>query len=198
MARLAYSQEQVEGKREDILDAAMQLFEHEGLEAVSFRRIAAALGCSYATPYRYFAGKAELVGGLRERAYRWMGQCLTAAIDPQSPPLTQLSDLAQAYIRAALDRPSRYALVFDLAQEGSPSPELAAARNEAFDICTRVVRAAEQTGALKLNSDPLTAAHLFWAGAHGIVSLHVAGQLEMGRDVEQLIPPMIKALIVGV
>ncbi len=187
MARLAYSPEQVDGKREDILDAAMRLFEREGIEAVSFRKIAAELGCSYAAPYRYFASKADLVTGLRERTYRWMGQAMQAAIRPELPRLTQLHDLAQAYIRAALERPARYALLFDLNQPGTPSPQLAQARHEAFDLCTQVVRAAVAAGELQLESDPLTVAHLFWAGAHGIVSLQVAGQFEMGRSVEQLV-----------
>lgn len=198
MARIAYSAEQIDNRREDILAAAMQLFESEGIEAVSFRRIATALGCSYAAPYRYFASKAELVTGLRERTYRWMGEALMTAIRPDTPPLTQLHDLALAYIRAGLDRPTRYALLFDLSQEGTPSQALQAARHDAFHVCVRVVAAAEASGALKLKADPLTTAHLFWAGTHGIVSLQLAQQFELGRSVEQLIPRMIRTLIDGI
>lgn len=198
MARFAYSSEQVDGWREDIISAAMRLFESEGIEAVSFRRIAAELGCSYTAPYRYFPNKAALVTGLRERTYRWMETCLTASIVPETSPLTQLGDLAQAYIRAGLDRPSRYALLFDLSQEGVPSAALQAARRDAFYVCVRVVEAVERSGELRLKADALTTAHLFWAGAHGVVSLQLAQQFELGRRVEQLIPRMIQTLIEGI
>ncbi len=198
MARQAYSQEQVDDRREEILDAAMRLFEADGISAVSFRKLAAELGCSYVTPYRYFENKADLVAGLRERTYRWMGEAMSAAIRPESSALNQLHDLALAYVETALTRPTRYALLFDLSQPATPTAEMAAARDAAFSVCTRVVSAAEAAGELQLHSDPLTVAHLFWAGVHGIVALHLAGQFVMDRSVEQLIRPLIRTLIKGV
>ena len=198
MARQAYSQEQVDGKREEILDAAMRLFETDGIGAVSFRKLAAELGCSYVAPYRYFQNKADLVAGLRERTYRWMGEAMSAAMRPEASALNQLHDLALAYVETALARPSRYALLFDLSQPGTPTAEMAAAREQAFSICTRVVSTAEAKGELQLNFDPLTVAHLFWAGMHGIVALNLAGQFVMGRSVEQLVQPLIRTLIKGV
>lgn len=198
MARPSYSPTQVDDWRDSILDAAMDLFETDGIEAVSFRRIALKLGYSSAALYRYFGNKADLVAGLRERTYRWMGESLVAAIRPETPPLIQLHDLATAYIRAALDRPTRYALLFDLNQEGAPSEALNAARREAFHVCVSVVEAAQRSGDLKPKNDPLTTAHLFWAGTHGIVSLQLAQQFALGRRVEQLIPRMIRTLIDGI
>lgn len=45
--------------------------------------------------------------------------------------------------------------------------------------------------------DPLTAARLFWAGAHGLVSLEVAGQFVMGRPIKILVPVLIETLHTG-
>lgn len=200
MARRRYTVEQVESRRESILDAALALFDQGGLEAVSLRRVAATLGCSYAAPYRYFASKESLVAALRARAFRWMQRAMAAAIDPASDPLDQLDALAAAFIHAGREQPRRYALMFferhgdDLSP---PSDELVAAKRDALDVCTRVVAAAQASGALRLSTDPLTASHLLWAGAHGLVSLDVAGQLVMGRRIEALIAPMIRTLIVG-
>ena len=39
----------------------------------------------------------------------------------------------------------------------------------------------------KIEGDPLTVAHLAWAQVHGVISLHLAGKLIMGRSVEDLI-----------
>ncbi|TJY64792.1 TetR/AcrR family transcriptional regulator [Sinimarinibacterium sp. CAU 1509] len=200
MARQTFSAEQVESKREQILDAAMQLFEDSGLSAVSFRKISSLLGCSYSAPYRYFSSKEELVTALRARAYRWIEQAMLEAIAPYTEPLTQLNVLADAYIRAGLERPNRYALMFfelEGSDLGQRSLELAAAKRDSLGVCTKVVTAAHNSGALQLTTDPLTASHLFWAGAHGLVSLQVAGQFVMGRTIDALVPTMIATLMAG-
>lgn len=123
---------------------------------------------------------------------------MSAAISPEASALNQRHDLALAYVETALARPSRYALLLDLSQPGTPTAEMAAAREQAFSICTRVVSTAEAKGELQPNFDPLTVAHLFWTGMHGIVALNLAGQFVMGRGVEQLVQPLIRTLIKGV
>ena len=50
--------------RADLIAAAMQLYAESGLAAVSVRAVAARVGVSPMTTYRYFADKAELLGGL--------------------------------------------------------------------------------------------------------------------------------------
>ncbi len=200
MARQTFSADQVESRREQILDAAMQLFEDGGLASVSFRKVSSILGCSYSAPYRYFASKEELVTALRARAYRWIERAMLEAIAPHDDPLAQLNALADAYIRAGLERPTRYALMFFELQSsdlGQRSIELAAAKRDSLGVCTRVVTAAHASGALRLSTDPLTASHLFWAGAHGLVSLQVAGQFVMGRTIDTLVPTMISTLMAG-
>lgn len=101
---------------------------------------------------------------------------------------------------AGIDKPSRYALMFFRNDELSREPralELAAAKRDALDVCTRVVAEAQEAGVLRLSVDPLTAAHLFWASSHGMVSLQVAGQFVMGRSLEALIPEMIATFLAG-
>ncbi|PPE73903.1 hypothetical protein C3942_10915 [Solimonas fluminis] len=200
MARQSFSEHEVEQRRAGILEAAMTLFESGGLEAVSFRKVAAVLGCSYAAPYRYFPGKDALLVAMRAQAFRWMEREMLAAIRPQDPPRQRLRSLAEAFIRAGVGRPQRYALMFFGLTEGAGGPrslELAAAKRDALDVCTRTVEAAQAAGELKLAVDPLTASHLFWAGAHGLVSLEVAGQLVMGRSLDELVPPMVRTLMQG-
>ncbi|MDD3765311.1 MAG: TetR/AcrR family transcriptional regulator [Nevskiales bacterium] len=200
MARRSYSKQQVADRREAILDAAMTVFEDGGIDAVSFRKVAAVLGCSYSAPYRYFASKEELLTALRARAYRWIEEAMREAIAPLSRPLDKLNALADAYIRAGLERPTRYALMFFELQGsdlGQRSLELAVAKRDALGICTEVVTEANAVGELPLATDPLTASHLFWAGAHGLVSLQVSGQFVMGRSIDTLVPTMIRTLMAG-
>lgn len=201
MARKKDSDSVRRRKRDDILDAAMAVFEKEGgLEALSFRKLAAELSLSYSAPYRYFASKEELVNALRARAYRWIEGAMLDAIEGIESPEKRLETLADAYIRAGIDRPTRYALMFfnvDDPDGNRRSLELRAAKHDALDVCTRTIAAAQASGALPTTVDPLTASHLFWIGAHGLVSLQVAGQFEMGRSVSALTPTMIHTLRMG-
>ncbi len=201
MARQSFDEQEVEQRRTEILEAAMSLFESGGLEAVSFRKVASVLGCSYSAPYRYFPGKDALLTAMRAQAFRWMEREMLDAINPAQPPRQRLRTLAEAFIRAGIGRPQRYALMFfrltTEPESGPRSLELAAAKRDALDVCTRTIAAAQAAGDLKLSVDPLTASHLFWVGAHGLVSLEVAGQFVMGRSLEELMPQMVRTLMQG-
>ncbi|MBC7978874.1 MAG: WHG domain-containing protein [Myxococcales bacterium] len=48
-----------------------------------------------------------------------------------------------------------------------------------------------------LAGDPNELAHIYWAGLHGLVSLHLAGKLRIGRSLDSLIGPVIDHLIAG-
>lgn len=200
MARQTLSDTQVEQRREEILEAAMQLYEEGGQDAVSFRKIAALLKCSYSTPYRYFPSKNAMLTSMRAQAFRWMEQSMLQAVDGHKSPLQRLNQLAEAFIRAGVQRPRRYALMFFRLPEPETGPhleELVAAKHAALDVCTRTVQAAHDNGTLQLASDPLTASHLLWTGAHGLVSLEISGQFVMGRQLDELRPAMIQTLIQG-
>lgn len=201
MARKRQSPDERSRKREEILDGAMAVFEkHGGLAALSLRRLATEMSLSYSAPYRYFASKEELVTALRARAYRWIEGVMLEAIDGLPQPDRQLEALAAAYIRNGVERPHRYALMFFNLDDGGiarRSIEFRAAKHDALDVCTRVITAGQADGSLPAQIDPLTASHLFWIGAHGLVSLQVAGQFEMGRSFDALVPVLIQTLRTG-
>src|SRR5262245_35017049 len=64
------------GKREDILDAALELFSERGFHGTAIPDIAAAAGIAPASIYRHFASKEALVNEL----YRRCKQALLDAI----------------------------------------------------------------------------------------------------------------------
>lgn len=201
MARKPFSEDERSQRREAILDGAMAVFEkHGGLEALSFRKLATEMGLSYSAPYRYFKNKDELVNALRARAYRWIESAMHEATRGIDSPADKLAAIARAYIESGLQRPHRYALLFfnlDNTDVARHSIEFRRAKHDALDICTRVIAEAQAVGELPKHLDPLTASHLFWIGAHGLVSLQLAGQFGMGRDVASLTPVVIHTLRAG-
>lgn len=197
MARPTLTQEQVRTRRDEILDVAEDLFENQGLEAVSFRRIAARHGCSPAATYRYFPNKEHVLLGLRIRAANALRDSLSEAAAAESEPRPRLRAIAEAYLRFALERPSKYALLFEMDRGAQDDPDFARAKNDALGVCRDALGDAQSRGDLSLQTDPLTAAHLFWAAVHGAVSLHQGGQLVVGRSLDDIMPTLVNTLMSG-
>ena len=65
--------------RERLIDAAERLFAQKGLEAVTLRQLAAEIGVSPMTPYRYFADKDDILAAVRARAFTRHAEALEAA-----------------------------------------------------------------------------------------------------------------------
>ena len=152
------------------------------------RALAAELGVSAMTPYRWLSGKEELFALVRTDAFTRFGDRLEAALDAGGAAMTRLRRLARAYVQFALDDPDAYRIMFELSQVEAPgdaAAALAAASKRAFAFLHDTVAACCEAG--DLDGDPLTLAHLLWADTHGLVSLHLAGQLRMGRTLEQLL-----------
>jgi Tetracyclin repressor-like, C-terminal domain len=57
------------------------------------------------------------------------------------------------------------------------------------------VELAVQSGVLA--GDPDLVAHQMWAGLHGLVSLHLAGKLELGKSARSLFEPLLDTMIDG-
>jgi AcrR family transcriptional regulator len=63
------SDAEIAGFRTRLCQAAEQLFAEQGIEAVTMRQLAVALGVSPMTPYRYFRDKDEIIDAVRTSAY---------------------------------------------------------------------------------------------------------------------------------
>lgn len=184
MPRAALAADDIAEFRRRAIAAATRLFAAHGYEAVTMRAVAAQLGVSAMTPYRYFAGKEALFAGVRAEAFRRFAEALEAALARRGAPLPRLRRLKQAYVAFAVAEPDAYRIMFELAQPSPDDPALAAQAARAFATVHRTVADAVAAGALV--GDPLTIAHLMWADTHGLVSLHLADKL-VGRTLAELV-----------
>ena len=190
MARPALSESARERQRERTLAVAEHLFASKGFEAVTMRALAAELGCSPMAPYRYFAGKDEIFALVRASAFLRFGALQEAAAHGPGTMLARLDRLGRAYIGFGRDEPDAYRVVFALDQTGEEQyPALAEAGRQAWQPLRGLIGEAVEEGVLY--GDPDTLAHLFWAGLHGIVTLHLAGKLVQGRTLDELAGPMM-------
>jgi AcrR family transcriptional regulator len=190
MPRAALTQPEIEAFRDEIIRAASRLFAERGYEAVTMRSLAAELGCSPMTPYRYFDGKAEIFAMVKADAYRRFADAEEAAAATAADPAARLTVLARAYVDFALAEPDAYRIMFELAQAADDAyPELQAQARRAWGALRDAVGAAVAAGLIAGDADDV--AHLYWAQVHGLVALHLAGKLTLGRTLEELLQALL-------
>jgi AcrR family transcriptional regulator len=190
VARAARSDEEIRRFRYETVRAATRLFAEQGYSAVTMRAIAAKLGKSAMAPYRYFANKAEIFAMVRAEAYRRFADGQWAAFESTDDPLARLFVMRDAYVKFALEHPDEYRVMFELDQEsGDKYPNLVEQSERAYKALARATAIAIERDLIE--GDPTTVAHLLWSSLHGIVTLHLAGKLTLGRTLEDLLtaPP---------
>ena len=187
MPRAALQPDELVAFRTRAAEAATGLFAAHGYAAVTMRALAEELGVSAMTPYRYLpGGKDELIALVRTSAFRSFADALEAGIAKSRDPEDRLRRLKHAYLAFAVSHADAYRIMFELrgAEDTGRWPELEAQAARAFGVLHGAVRLAIDAGVLE--GDSLTIAHILWAGAHGLASLHLAGRLSPSRPLSKL------------
>jgi len=181
--------------RERLCDAAERLFADKGPEAVTMRQLAAELGVSPMTPYRYFKDKDDILAAVRTIGFDRFAETLEAAYAKPASARAKGAAVGEAYVTFAFEHPQTYKLIFDLNQPNADQyPDLIRASQRAHGSMSRYVRALVEDGVLK--GDPEEIGMMFWAASHGAVSLVLAGKLPADRA-RALISGMISAMSQG-
>lgn len=194
MPRPALSEDALDEFRRKICDVSVRLFVEQGYEGFSLRSLAAELGCSHTTPYRYFADKDAIFAAVRAECFRRFASFLRARLAKRSGEIERLRVLARAYFDFACEQPAAFRIVFEMGQpHPMENPEVAAAGADAWSVLHDVVRDAIRAGAMV--GEPLEVAHTMWAGIHGVATLHLANKLVSGRSADATLDAMTEALV---
>ncbi len=196
MARAQLSQEQIDVMRQRLVLLALDIYRREGIDAISLRRLAEMAGISHTLPYRYFESKEALLIALRTECTRAFDRHVHEQEHAKAPPLMRIRSVAAAYIDYVRRWPTDYLLIF--AAHPTPLseyPELLAARQRVVGHGVECVQAAIDAGLLK--GDARQLAHMFWMALHGLMTLHVAGQLVHGCSIDDLVEPLVERMLGG-
>ena len=188
--------------RQEILDAASELFVKEGYENVSMRGIADKIEYSPTTIYLYFKDKAELLEQVCQETFARLRQVLVRIEELPGDPIERLKRGLVAYVKFGLENPHHYRATFMMPiPEGFDEEKYANPDSpgmQAFDFLRRRVYDCMAVGRFR-KLDPELVSQTLWAGVHGVTSLliiHCKGFPWVGRD--QLIHSMVDTLITGV
>lgn len=159
--------------KQQILDAAREVFITEGYRNVSMRKIAERIEYSPTTIYLYFRDKADLLRSLTEETFSRLAESFERIVLENGDPLERLRKGLRAYIEFGLSNPNDYRVAFLLDHE----PLLAQGRldetsmaHRAYEFLRETVEACVQSGRFR-SVDVETASQALWAAAHGITAL---------------------------
>jgi AcrR family transcriptional regulator len=112
MGPKARREREKEQLRQEILDAARELFLKEGYENVSMRRIAEKIEYSPTTIYLYFEDKAELLFAICEETFAKLYKKLVSIYEKHDDPVECLRLGGRAYVEFGLKYPNHYKVTF--------------------------------------------------------------------------------------
>jgi AcrR family transcriptional regulator len=166
--------------RRALVAEALRAVERRGLDELSLRALARALGVSPRAPYRHFATKEDLLAavaaeGLRKSATFTAARLATAA--DAADPIARLRSAVEAYVLFAADHPAAFRIMYaPYAAVHESAPELVEARAEGHAAMMGLIRDAQSAGALR-EGDPMQLGLALWSAMHGLAVLLVEGQL---------------------
>jgi AcrR family transcriptional regulator len=193
------SQSDIDDFKARLCAAAERRFAEGGVESVSMRQLAADLGCSPMTPYRYFQDKDDILAAVRTAAFDRFAAALEAAGAGVEDPAERARATGRAYLTFAFSEPNAYRLMFDLSQpEDGRYPELARASERARATMGMGLAGMAERG--QVAGDPEVLGYVVWAAIHGLVVLRLAGKLPCpphGPDFDSLRNEMMRVLLRG-
>lgn len=158
---------------EDLLRSAHEVLEKEGPGAMTVRAIANQAGISTMAVYSRFGCKTKILEALYRRGFDLLQEELVKV--PTSPSSVQdITELAFAYRRFALDNPGLYGFMFERPVPGfDPTLE---SRQEGlrmtFDLLVRRVEAFIKDS-MGGEGEPVLVSYLIWSALHGELSLEL-------------------------
>lgn len=153
---------------DDILQAARHLLESSGIEHLTMRNLAAALGVQPSSLYRHFPSRDDVLDALGEQAARELQLELGGVLDERHPRRA-LREASRTYLAFSRQHPHLYDLLLRKPGDLTPEQLAASAGKHLWNTILQLV------GNLSGNKDDTDHAVAFWTFLHGFVTLERSG-----------------------
>lgn len=165
--------------RAAILNAARGIVRTEGIDRLSLRKVAGAIGYTATAIYEYYAGKDDLVAALCALADDLLADYLKRP-SPALPVDEQLVEIGMAYIHFAAENPEEFRILFSTPNQPpdeSPEPE------GSFAILYETIRVGIDAGAFDPGDlDAFAVSYTAWAFVHGMATLRLTALRDYDID----------------
>jgi len=185
--------------RQEILDAARDLFVREGFENVSMRKIADKIEYSPTTIYLYFKDKADLLDCICEETFARLVRKQNAIDQTGGDPIDRLKKGLRAYIEFGLKYPNHYKVALMMTEDFEERMQCERSREMGKKAYTHLRNELGQLAELSLIhvSDLDAASQVLWATIHGLTSLLIAHPRFPFSDRNVLINTLIENALAG-
>jgi len=166
--------------RKQILEQACNLFNAEGLDGLSMRKLAKSIGVTAPALYRHYESKEKVILDVIGEAFKTFSLYLHRGLKAETPEL-RFSMTGRNYLAFALEHPRFYEVLHispsQLGVDELPA-EASAHACAAGQILVDRVREGMECGMLRAG-DAEGVARTIWAHAHGMISIYHRGLLRM-------------------
>lgn len=169
--------------RQALLDAALATLETDGLEKLSLRGLAKAVGVSPTAVYGHFADKTELLIALHTGGFKVFREALEAALDalpPKARGEDRVRALGLAYMQFARERPHLFDAMFFWTPDFSrvTQEQLQEGVGSEWLLRDAIIGMLREEGVELGAADAAVASFSAWALVHGITTLLRTGAVE--------------------
>jgi len=161
--------------RAELLDTAIEQLREAGVEDLSLRALARAVGVSQTAPYRHFGDKSELLAAMATCGYRDLLDALRqAGAATGDCPQEQLFAFAHAYVDYAARNPQLFKLMFGPAVQPTVKyPELREASRDTLQLVQDILQRGVDSGVFRHVDDIAYMANAAWSSIYGLSTLLV-------------------------
>jgi TetR/AcrR family fatty acid metabolism transcriptional regulator len=171
-----------EGKRKQILDAAVRVFARSGYHGSRVGDIAAEAGVAHGLLYHYFSSKDEVLETVFRENFGELLQRFRAVEAADEPAGDKLEGIAKILLRTWRNDPD---LVTVMVRDVARSPQLQVQVDEvreAFAIVQRVIERGQEEGTFRADVDARLASWIVYGGLEEVLTGWVLGQLPYGDE----------------
>jgi AcrR family transcriptional regulator len=187
-----------------LLATAETILERDGIQALTLRAAARAVGVSHAAPTNHFGDLTGLLSELAAVGFNRFSTTLLAAMEAAGDdPRTRSNAMGAAYVRFARTYPGLFILMFRSERLDATRPAL----RDAIDASRRALRAAGGSRAANEAVPPLVMAGRAvarWSLVHGFAMLFLDGRLgglldslPDGEGADELLMAVLAATRIG-
>ena len=181
--------------RSALLEQAALTVDERGVQALTLRELARAVGVSHAAPRRHFPDRQALLDAIAEDGFERLGAAMAQAVERAGAAFdARLHALAQAYIAFATKHPALVELMF-AGKHRDGADRVRAAGDRAFAVALEAIAAAQASGELQAG-DPARVAIVALAILQGLATM-ANGAMIADAPVRDVVADAIDQLLDG-